>query len=57
MDELDVRFAELLDAAHADDVGRARELLAPLLAEEPRWADYVRALGARGYLPHADELI
>jgi uncharacterized Ntn-hydrolase superfamily protein len=57
MDELDVRLAELVDAAHADDLARARELLAPLLAEEPRWADYVRALGARGYLPHADELI
>jgi uncharacterized Ntn-hydrolase superfamily protein len=57
MDELDVRFAEILDAAHADDVGRARELLAPLLDEEPRWAEYVRALGARGYLPRADELI
>jgi uncharacterized Ntn-hydrolase superfamily protein len=56
MDELDVRLAELADAAHADDVARARDLLAPLLAEEPRWADYVRALGARGYLPHADEL-
>jgi uncharacterized Ntn-hydrolase superfamily protein len=55
--ELDVRFAELLDAAHAGELGRARELLAPLLAEEPRWAEYVRTLGARGYLPHADELV
>jgi uncharacterized Ntn-hydrolase superfamily protein len=57
MDELDVRFSEILEAAHADDVGRARELLAPLLEEEPRWAIYVRALGARGYIPHADELV
>jgi uncharacterized Ntn-hydrolase superfamily protein len=57
MAELDVRFAELLDAAHADDVDRARELLAPLLAEEPRWAVYVRVLGERGHLPHADELV
>lgn len=57
MDELDVRFSEILDAAHADDVVRARELLAPLLAEEPRWAAYVAVLGARGYLPHADELV
>jgi uncharacterized Ntn-hydrolase superfamily protein len=57
MDALDVRFAEILDAAHADEVERARELLAPLLAEEPRWAIYVRVLGARGYLPHADELV
>jgi uncharacterized Ntn-hydrolase superfamily protein len=57
MDKLDVRFAEILDAAHADDVQRARELLAPLLADEPRWAAYVAVLGARGYLPHADELV
>jgi uncharacterized Ntn-hydrolase superfamily protein len=57
MDELDVRLSEILDAAHADDVPRARELLAPLLAEEPRWAVYVAVLGARGYLPHADELV
>ena len=57
MEELDVRFAEILDAAHADDVARARKLLAPLLSEEPRWASYVRVLGERGYLPHADELV
>ena len=57
MAELDVRFAELLDAAHAGDVARARELLAPLLAEEPRWADYMRALSEAGELPHADELL
>jgi uncharacterized Ntn-hydrolase superfamily protein len=57
MAELDVRFAEIMDAAHADDVERARELLAPLLAEEPRWADYIRALGKGGFLPHADELV
>jgi uncharacterized Ntn-hydrolase superfamily protein len=55
--ELDVRFAEILDAAHAADVKRARALLAPLLAEEPRWADYVRVLGKQGYLPHVDELL
>jgi uncharacterized Ntn-hydrolase superfamily protein len=54
--EIDVRWAEILDAAHGDDLGRARELLAPLLAEEPRWAEYVGALGRAGYLPHADEL-
>jgi hypothetical protein len=57
LEEIDVVWAQILDAAHADDVARARELLAPLLAEEPRWADYVRALGGRGYLPHADELV
>lgn len=57
MAELDVRFSEILDAAHAEDVARARDLLAPLLAEEPRWAAYVAVLGARGYLPHSDELV
>jgi uncharacterized Ntn-hydrolase superfamily protein len=57
MAELDVRLAEIVDAAHADEVDRARELLAPLLAEEPRWEHYVRALGGRGLLPHADELV
>jgi uncharacterized Ntn-hydrolase superfamily protein len=57
MAELDVRLAEIFDAAHADDVERARELLAPLLAEEPRWADYVRTLGTRGLIPHADDLV
>ncbi len=55
--EIDVVWSEILDAAHEDDVARARELLAPLIAEEPRWADYARALGGRGYLPHADELL
>ncbi|HEX7255573.1 MAG TPA: DUF1028 domain-containing protein, partial [Gaiellaceae bacterium] len=44
MDALDVRFAEILDAAQAGDMRRGRELLAPLLADEPRWADYMRAL-------------
>ena len=57
MAELDVRLAEIFDAAHEGDVEQARELLAPLLAEEPRWADYVRTLGARGLIPHADELV
>jgi uncharacterized Ntn-hydrolase superfamily protein len=57
MDELDVRFTGILEAAHAGDVERAKELLAPLLEEEPRWAIYIQVLGARGYIPHADELV
>jgi uncharacterized Ntn-hydrolase superfamily protein len=57
MDELDVRFTGIIEAARADDVERAKELLAPLLEEEPRWAIYVRVLGARGYIPHSDELV
>jgi uncharacterized Ntn-hydrolase superfamily protein len=57
MAELDVGLAELLDAAHADDVERARQVLAPFLAEEPRWALLVRVLGLRRLLPHADEIV
>jgi uncharacterized Ntn-hydrolase superfamily protein len=57
MAELDVRLAEIFDAAHTGDVGHAREILAPLLVEEPRWADYVRMLGRRGLIAHADELV
>jgi uncharacterized Ntn-hydrolase superfamily protein len=57
MDELDIRFTGIIEAARADDIERAKELLGPLLEEEPRWAIYVRVLGARGYLPRADELV
>jgi uncharacterized Ntn-hydrolase superfamily protein len=57
MADLDVRFAELLDAAHDGDIQRGREVLRPLLAKEPRWADYMRALRDAGELPHADELL
>jgi hypothetical protein len=46
-----------MDAAHAVDVGRARQLIAPLLAEEPRWGMLVRVLGSRGLLPRADEIV
>jgi uncharacterized Ntn-hydrolase superfamily protein len=55
--ELDVRWAEIFDAAHAGDVELARPLLEPLLADEPRWADVIRFLGRRDELPHADELL
>jgi hypothetical protein len=55
--EVDVRWAEIVDAAQAGDLARARELLSPLLAEEPRWADYARAIAGRGFLPHVDELL
>jgi uncharacterized Ntn-hydrolase superfamily protein len=57
LSELDVRWAEILDAAHANDVATARALLAPLLAEEPRWSAYADALAARGLLPRVDELL
>ena len=54
---VDVRWAEIIDAGQAGDLPRARELLAPLLVEEPRWADFVRALAGRGLVPDADELL
>jgi hypothetical protein len=57
MAEIDVGLADLLDAAHAGDVERARHILAPLLAEEPRWEMLVKVLGDRGLLPHADEIV
>lgn len=57
MAEIDVGLADLMDAAHAGDVERARQLIAPLLAEEPRWGMLVRVLGSRGLLPHADEIV
>jgi uncharacterized Ntn-hydrolase superfamily protein len=57
LSEIDVRWAEIMDAGQAGDIARARELLAPLLAEEPRWADFVRALAARGLVPDADDLL
>lgn len=57
MEPLDIRSAEILDAARAGDVERARELFAPLLAEDSRWRDYFRALGEHGYLPHADRIL
>ena len=57
LSELDVVWARVLDAAHAGDLERARGLLRPLLEEEPRWAHYARALGARGVLPRSEELL
>jgi uncharacterized Ntn-hydrolase superfamily protein len=57
LSELDVRWAQIVDAGQAGDVARARELLSPLVANEPRWADFVQALARRGLLPDADELL
>jgi uncharacterized Ntn-hydrolase superfamily protein len=55
--ELDVRWAAMFDAFTAGDVEGARALLAPLLAEEPRWALYVRALDELGRVPGAAALL
>jgi uncharacterized Ntn-hydrolase superfamily protein len=57
MAELDVKFAEILDAARADDLPRGRKLIAELVGEDERWRQYLHALGALGHLPHADELL
>jgi hypothetical protein len=57
MAELDVKFAEILDAARADDLPRGRKLIAELVGEDERWRHYLHALGALGHLPHADELL
>jgi hypothetical protein len=54
--EIDVRWAEIMDAVGDGDIARGRELLAPLLAEEPRWAAYV-ALVADLVEPRAHGLL
>ncbi|HEU6443623.1 MAG TPA: DUF1028 domain-containing protein [Gaiellaceae bacterium] len=57
MEALDVRFAELFDAARSGELDRGRALVAELLAEDRRWRDYLVALGRLEHLPHADELL
>jgi uncharacterized Ntn-hydrolase superfamily protein len=57
MDDLDIRFAELFDAARAGDVATARTLAAALIAEDERWRHYLRALADLDHLPHADEVL
>lgn len=57
MAELDIQLAEILDAARAGEIGRARKVIAVLLAEDPRWRSYLEALAHLGHLPHADELL
>ncbi len=57
MDELDVCFAEILDAARAGDVKRGRTLIVRLLGQDERWGHYLRAIADTGELPHADELL
>lgn len=57
METLDVRFAEIFDAARSGDLERGRKLVAELVAEDARWRDYLAALGRLDHLPHADELL
>src|ERR671934_23366 len=54
---VDGAWAKIFVAAHTGELEQARALLTPLLEAEPRWAYLVRTLGARGFLPHADELL
>ena len=55
--ELDRQWAGIFGAAATAQLAEARELLAPLLDAEPRWADFVRTLGDRELLPNARELL
>jgi uncharacterized Ntn-hydrolase superfamily protein len=57
MEELDIRFAELFDAARANEIERGRELIAGLLAEDERWLHYLHALRDADELQHAEELL
>ena len=57
MEALDVRFAELFDAARAGEIDRGRALVAELLAEDGRWIHYVRALADHDELPHGGQLL
>jgi uncharacterized Ntn-hydrolase superfamily protein len=57
MEELDIRFAELFDAARANQIERGRELIARLLADDERWLHYLHALRDADELPHAEELL
>jgi uncharacterized Ntn-hydrolase superfamily protein len=57
MGELDVTWARITAALRSGEFDRARAEFRPLFEAEPRWADYVRSLGDRELLPHADELL
>ncbi len=57
MADLDIGFAEILDAARAGEIARGRELIAELCVKDERWRHYLRALADLDYLPHADELL
>jgi uncharacterized Ntn-hydrolase superfamily protein len=55
--ELDRTLAAIYAATATGRLDEARELLRPLLEEEPRWGDFVRTLADRDLLPHAAELL
>ena len=55
--ELDRTTAALFDAASDGDLERARSLLAPLIADEPRWAEVARWAARRGLAPDPERLL
>jgi uncharacterized Ntn-hydrolase superfamily protein len=55
--DLDRRLAAIFGAAATGQLDEARELLRPLLEEEPRWGDFVRSLADRELVPNARELL
>ena len=55
--ELDQTWSAIFVAAGRGDVAHARELLRPLLENEPRWGDYVRTLAERDLVPGIDALV
>jgi uncharacterized Ntn-hydrolase superfamily protein len=57
MAQLDVLFAEILDAARAGEIERGRTLVAQLVGQDERWRGYLRALGDLDHLPRVDELL
>ena len=57
LSELDRTWAAIADRGAAGDVQSARALVQALVAEEPRWAGYVRALEAAGHIHDAELLL
>jgi uncharacterized Ntn-hydrolase superfamily protein len=55
--ELDRRLAGIFGATAMGDLDTARELLRPLLEEEPRWGDFIRTLADQELLPNAGKLL
>jgi uncharacterized Ntn-hydrolase superfamily protein len=55
--ELDRQWAAIFAATATGELAQARQLLAPLLEAEPRWAAFVRSLADRKLLPNAAELL
>jgi hypothetical protein len=55
--ELDRRWAGIFGAAATGELDTARDLIRPLLQEEPRWGDFVQSLADLELLPNAAELL